>query len=667
MAVNLSPVGGVAAQFFDNNGVPLSGGFLYTYAAGTSTPQATYTSSNGGTPQANPIVLDSSGRVPSGEIWLTDGLQYKFVLQNANAVLIGTYDNIIGINSNFVNFTNQQEIQTATASQTVFTLTTMQYQPATGSLSVFVDGVNQYGPGAQYAYTETSSTVITFVNGLHVGASVKFTTSAINASSYGTASDISYTPAGTGAVVTSVQAKLRQTVSLKDFGAIGDGVANDTTAWSNFITYCTTNSAKGFIPSGTYLIDAFTFGPESSGLVLEGETFGRNAGSGAGYFGVAQTVLKLRSASATFVTMAGVYDLQISHLSLNGNQFADSVLYYTGVENNTHTSWSFSEFCGATPTTGYIHRYAGTIGGESCSFINCVLSQGHNWTGTAKAAACVYISNSNAFLGSYTRCIFVQAAKLIRYANGSANLYDCEFYDYTQAAISVDSTCQSFMVTNAYTEQTPVVFFKQEGASNVKTYNPITFINPILQNNGAGFLLNCQQPVQIFGGFSGGNISVTAAYSASIMVNIIDGVGFNTGYGITGVNAATNAIHRGCSVNYVQITAQDLDKNILGSLYVSKAKLLNTTNTLTNAGATPDLSNYSFVTISNSSPQNITFFNGIVGQIINIRFGDARTTLVYSVNFVLAGHTNVTPTAESIITMVYLNSGQWNEISRMIA
>ena len=238
MAVNLSPVGGVAAQFFDNNGVPLSGGFLYTYAAGTSTPQATYTSSTGGTAQANPIVLDSSGRVPSGEIWLTDGLQYKFVLQNANAVLIGTYDNIIGINSNFVNYTNQQEIQTATASQTVFTLTTMQYQVGTGSLSVFVDGVNQYGPGAQYAFTETSSTVVTFVNGLHVGASVKFTTSAINASSYGTAADISYTPAGTGAVVTNVQAKLRQTISIFDFIPVALQTAITTrTSTTDVITY----------------------------------------------------------------------------------------------------------------------------------------------------------------------------------------------------------------------------------------------------------------------------------------------------------------------------------------------------------------------------------------------------------------------------------------------
>jgi hypothetical protein len=172
MAVNLSPYGGVGAQFLDNAGNVLTGGKIFTYAGGTTTPQATYTSSNGATPHPNPIILDAAGRVPGGEIWLTDGLVYKFILRDANDVLIATYDGITGINSNFVAFTNQQEIQTATAGQTVFNLTTMSYQPGTNSLSVFVDGVNQYGPGAQYAYLETDSDTVTFVNGLHVGAEV---------------------------------------------------------------------------------------------------------------------------------------------------------------------------------------------------------------------------------------------------------------------------------------------------------------------------------------------------------------------------------------------------------------------------------------------------------------------------------------------------------------
>jgi hypothetical protein len=93
-AVSLSIFGGVGAQFFDNNGNPLSGGKIYTYEAGTSTPLATYTSSTGVTAHTNPIVLNSGGRVPAGgEIWNQLRL-YKFVLETSAGVLIATYDNV---------------------------------------------------------------------------------------------------------------------------------------------------------------------------------------------------------------------------------------------------------------------------------------------------------------------------------------------------------------------------------------------------------------------------------------------------------------------------------------------------------------------------------------------------------------------------------------------
>lgn len=252
MAVNLSPIGGVAGQFFDNNGNPLSGGKIFTYSAGTTTNQVTYTSASGGTAHANPIILDSAGRVPSGEIWLTDSLQYKFVIKDSNNVLIGTYDNIVGINSNFVNFTNQQEIQVATAGQTVFTLTTMQYQPGTNSLSVFVDGINQYGPSALYAFLETDSITITFTTGLHVGAEVKFTTSNLNSSAGGNAFNVSYTPPFTNSVTTNVGDKLAQTVSVTDFGAVGDGVTDDTAAIQAAIDYGAPLGKAIYFPAGVY-------------------------------------------------------------------------------------------------------------------------------------------------------------------------------------------------------------------------------------------------------------------------------------------------------------------------------------------------------------------------------------------------------------------------------
>lgn len=105
MSVVLSPIGGAGWQFFGGNtansapNVPLAGGLLNIYAAGTTTPVTTYTSSTGGTPNTNPVVLDSTGR-PATEIWLTAGASYRFVLMDAASNILpdGTWDNVPGIN-----------------------------------------------------------------------------------------------------------------------------------------------------------------------------------------------------------------------------------------------------------------------------------------------------------------------------------------------------------------------------------------------------------------------------------------------------------------------------------------------------------------------------------------------------------------------------------------
>jgi hypothetical protein len=262
MSVTPSPIGGFAAQFFDNNGVILSGGKIFTYAAGTTTPQASYTSASGVTPHSNPIILDSAGRVPGGEIWLTDGLVYKFVIETATGILLGTYDNITGVNSNFINYTVQEEVITATAGQTVFNLATINYTPGTNSLTVYIDGVNQY---VGDSYLETDSNTVTFTSGVHVGGEVKFTTAIQTTTGAVDASIVSFTQAGAGAVQQTVQTKLEQYVSVKDFGAVGDGVADDTTA----IQAALNASLSVYVPAGTYLISAALTVP--AGALFYGE------------------------------------------------------------------------------------------------------------------------------------------------------------------------------------------------------------------------------------------------------------------------------------------------------------------------------------------------------------------------------------------------------------
>ena len=150
MSVNLSAFGGVGWQFFDNNGVPLAGGLIYTYEAGTTTPQATYTTSAGTIAHTNPIVLNSAGRVPGGELWLVMGLNYKFVLQTSAAVLIATYDNIYGSGSR-VAFLNNF---TGTGSQTSFTLTAAPSDE--NNTQVYINGVYQQ----KNTFSLSSSTLI---------------------------------------------------------------------------------------------------------------------------------------------------------------------------------------------------------------------------------------------------------------------------------------------------------------------------------------------------------------------------------------------------------------------------------------------------------------------------------------------------------------------------
>jgi hypothetical protein len=105
-SVLLSPVGN-GQQFFDNNGVPLSGGLIYTYQAGSSTPLTTYTTNDGTIPNTNPIILDSAGRTPN-EVWMQTGYSYKFVLQTSAGVTLQTLDNLYPIlqNSSAVNPTS---------------------------------------------------------------------------------------------------------------------------------------------------------------------------------------------------------------------------------------------------------------------------------------------------------------------------------------------------------------------------------------------------------------------------------------------------------------------------------------------------------------------------------------------------------------------------------
>ena len=161
-------------QFFDLNGAPLSGGLLYTYAAGTTTPLATYTDSTGLIANTNPIVLDSRGEA---NVWLA-GVNYKLALYTSQNVLVWTVDNVNG--------------------------------PDQATLAALA--------------ASGGSNLIGFLQ------------------------------AGFGAVATTVQTKLRESVSVMDFGAVGDGTTDDTAAIQAAIN--AVSQGVVVFPAGTYLTSA---------------------------------------------------------------------------------------------------------------------------------------------------------------------------------------------------------------------------------------------------------------------------------------------------------------------------------------------------------------------------------------------------------------------------
>ena len=356
MSVNLSSLAGAGWQFFNNDGIPLSGGFLYTYLAGTSTPATTYTSSTGLTANSNPIVLDAAGRTPQ-EIWLTDLVDYKFILRDSANNLIGTYDNIPGINS----------------------------------FAVFADLLNTttYPPG---------------------DALVGFRQS----QSYPTPGFVA------GSVGKTVNDKFQEFISVKDFGATGNGSTDDTAAIQAAITYCTSLSNRKqtlYFPAqnaaASYKITAPLVVNGRLNIVGDGEfstliyavgmTAGQfmidfnNEAADVVYFGGMRqitlrsdngqpTAIRLRNASYwTFknVQMYGVAKgIYVTGTSCFSNFFEEVTGYqissYT-VQMDNFTGGGQYMFVGCTFTGSdgfYITNTAGTdgLGFYDCNFEQCVVT-----------------------------------------------------------------------------------------------------------------------------------------------------------------------------------------------------------------------------------------------------------------------------------------------------
>lgn len=252
-------------QFTDSNGKPLAGGSVYFYVPNTTTPKPTWQDSGQTILNTNPIILDGGGRAI---IWGQGTYRQVVYDQFSNLVWDQiTEDTSAGL---FGNISDNVYLSGTGFTPGVTTSLTTSTAPASpANMWVFFDGVFQ----TDDTYT-ISGTTVTFVSPIPVGVAevtIKVgSTIAIGAPGTGTitndsvannaaisSSKLAFLASGAGAVSRTVQSKLSDWISVKDYGAKGDGTTDDTNAIKATIAYAgAIGGGTVYFPAGTYLVSA---------------------------------------------------------------------------------------------------------------------------------------------------------------------------------------------------------------------------------------------------------------------------------------------------------------------------------------------------------------------------------------------------------------------------
>ena len=203
----------------------------------------------------------------------------------------------------------------------------------------------------------------------------------------------SFLQAGTGAVARTAQAKMRETVSVLDFGAVGDGVADDTAAFAAAIA---SGHKRIYVPAGTYIcnvVDLRAASQANDGIVLIGEsvtsTIIKGTASTTSLLRVGHTAggYQLNTTLSDFTLditnvpdigtnsalyMRKTYDNSVTRIKVIGNGTNKlSLDLQTGTYTTLFTSCDFGTLTGKLSLVGLVGDRVTTITFISCTFAKC--------------------------------------------------------------------------------------------------------------------------------------------------------------------------------------------------------------------------------------------------------------------------------------------------------
>jgi len=327
--------------FTDTTGAPLESGYIYIGQSNLNpetSPVNVFWDAALTIPAAQPVRTvggyPSRAGTPSRFYSATD--TYSITVRNKNHVLVfSAFDQTDSPSSVFDIST---QLITATAGQTTFTLTTFNYLPGTDTLQVYRNGLRL---NLNLDYLETNSSTVTLTAPAALGDQFLFQGGAVVTGNQVPGSQVSFLQAGTGAVTRNMQDKVRESVSVKDFGAIGDGTTDDTAAIQAAVNSVSSNGGQVIFPSGSYKTTSEILIP-SSNVSLIGDSE------------LSTKIIRIGSGNTIrFYSASGLNSVGVSRISFigqdvgitSGNHLVFKNCYKITVQNvNVNNGFSGFEF-----------------------------------------------------------------------------------------------------------------------------------------------------------------------------------------------------------------------------------------------------------------------------------------------------------------------------------
>lgn len=351
--------------FTDASGAPLEAGYIYIGQSNLNpetAPVNVFWDLALTIPAGQPIrtVGGYPSRAGSPSRFYVSNDTYSITVRNRNhALVFSAFDQSDAPTSVFDVST---QLITATAGQLTFTLTTFTYLPGTDTLEIYRNGLRL---NLGLDYLETNSSTVTLTAAAAAGDQFLFQGGSVVSGNQVPGSQVSFLQAGTGAVTRNIQDKAREIFSVKDFGAVGNAVADDTAAIQAAI-----NAAQAvgqgcvYFPAGTYRAN--------SGLTITGNNI-HLAGAGT-----SATFLYGFQASGNFLSYAGTVSTPIS-----GGGIREMTII-GGAQNQTSGALvRFSNCNGIRCSNADIREYFGCMLLESVTdslFTSVTLRSDNNFT-----------------------------------------------------------------------------------------------------------------------------------------------------------------------------------------------------------------------------------------------------------------------------------------------